>query len=115
METEGSAPIPAVFVLEIEGRIVLAFRASTYRQAQELGREGWLHEDLKRMTAGHRPLWDGRSPIRVRPAQPAEEAQYVEAKAEDAAGDLPLVFLVRRDDEADASPSGRRGEFPPRR
>ena len=115
MQARASAPSPAVFVLEIEGQAILAFRASTYRQAQELGKEDWLKQDLKRMTTGHRPLWDGKALIKVRRAEPAEEAQYGEAKAENAAGDLPLVFLVRRDDEADASTAGPRGAFPPHR
>lgn len=55
------------------------------------------------MTFGHRPLWDGKSPIRVRRAEPAEEVYYVDAKTENAAGDLPLVYLVRRDDETETT------------
>jgi hypothetical protein len=109
-----TSPLP-VFVLEIDGQPILAFRAATFRQARELGKEDWLQEDLKRMTIGYRPLWDGKSPIRVRRAEPAEEVYYVDAKAENAVGDLPLVYLVQRDDEADASGPVTRGSFPPRR
>ena len=105
----------SVFVLEIDGQPILAFRAATIRQARELGKEDWLQEDLKRMTIGCRPLWDGKSPIRVRRAEPAEEGYYVDAKAENAVGDLPLVYLVRRDDEANASGPVSRGSFPPGR
>jgi hypothetical protein len=112
---KAEAPPPTVFVLEIDGQPVLAFRAATFRQARELGKEDWLQEDLKRMTIGHRPLWDGKSPIRVRRAKPAEEVYYVDAKTENAAGDLPLVYLVRRDDQADASSPVTRGSFPPGR
>lgn len=114
MQAKTGAP-PAVFVLEIDGQPILAFRAATSRQARELAKEDWLQEDLKRMTIGHRPLWDGQAPIRVRRAQPVEEAYYVDAKAENAAGDLPLVYLVQRDDEADASGSVTGGSFPPGR
>ncbi|MGY3147357.1 hypothetical protein ACVWYQ_004356 [Bradyrhizobium sp. USDA 3397] len=110
-KTEGSHP--TVFVLEIHGQPILAFRAATSRQARELGKEDWLQEDLKRMMIGHRPLWDGKSPIGVRRAKPAEEAHYVDAKAENAAGDL--VYLVRRDNEAAASNPVARGSFPPQR
>ena len=109
-----TSPLP-VFVLEIDGQPILAFRAATFRQARELGKEDWLQEDLKRMMIGHRPLWDGKSPIRVRRAEQAEEVYYVDAKTENAAGDLPLVYLVRRDDEADATGPVTRGSFPPRR
>ena len=34
------------------------------------------------MTVGYRPLWDGKSPIRVRRAESVEEVYYVDAKAE---------------------------------
>ena len=105
----------AVFVLEIDGQPILAFRAAAFREARELGKEDWLQEDLKRMTIGCRPLWDGKSPIKVRRAEPAEEGYYVDAKAENAVGDLPLVYLVRRDDEANASGPVSRGSFPPGR
>jgi hypothetical protein len=37
------------------------------------------------MTIGYRPLWDGRSPIRVRRAELGEEVYYINAKAENAA------------------------------
>jgi hypothetical protein len=110
-----AAPPPPVFVLEIDGQPILAFRAETFRQARELGKEDWLQEDLKRMTIGYRPLWDGKSPSSVRRAEPAEEAYYVEAKAEYAAGDLPLVYLVQRDDEAETTSPVTRGSFPPGR
>lgn len=109
-----SSPL-AVFVLEIDGEPILAFEAATFRQARELGKENWLQEDLKRMTIGYCPLWDGESPIGLRRAEPAEEAYYGDAIAEQAKGDLPFVYLVRLDDEADKSRPVTRGSFPPRR
>jgi hypothetical protein len=115
MPAKAEAPPSTVFVLEIDGQPILAFRAAAFRRARELGKEDWLQEDLKRMTFGHRPLWDGKSSIRVRRAEPAEEVYYADAKTENAVGDLPLVYLVRRDDEADASGVVTRGSFPPRR
>jgi hypothetical protein len=115
MQAKAETPPLAVFVLEIDGQPILAFRAAAFREARELGKEDWLQEDLKRMTIGCRPLWDGKSPIRVRRAEPAEEGYYVDAKAENAVGDLPLVYLVRRDDEANASGPVSRGSFPPGR
>jgi len=113
MPAKTETSYPTVFVLEIDGQPILAFRAATSRQARELGKEDRLQEGLKRMMIGHRPLWDGKSPIRVRRAEPEEEVYYVDAKKENAAGDL--VYLVRRDKEADASNPVTRGSFPPRR
>lgn len=115
MQAKATAPPSAVFVLEIEGSAILAFKAATHRQAQELGKEDWLQEDLKRMTAGHRALWDGKAPIKVRRAQSEEAARYAEAKLENAAGDLPLVYLVQRDVAPDANVPRSQGAFPPRR
>lgn len=106
---------PALFVLEVAGEPILAFRAATFRQAKELGKEDWLQADLKRMRVGYWPLWDGKSPLQVRRAGPAEEVYYVDAKAENAGDYLPLVYLVRHDDEADASGPVTRGSSPPRR
>jgi hypothetical protein len=51
----------------------------------------------------------------VRRAEPAEEVYYVDAEAEKAAGDLPVVYLVQRDDKADASGPVTRGSFTPGR
>jgi hypothetical protein len=115
--TQAKAMVPpsAVFVLEIEGSAILAFKAATRRQAQELGKEDWLQMDLKQMTAGHRPFWDGKAPIKVRRAQSDEAARYAEARLQSAAGDLPLVYLVQSDAAPDASVPGSRGAFPPRR
>ena len=115
MPVKAEAPPLPVFVLEIDGQPILAFRAATFRQARELGKERWLQEDLKRMMIGHRPLWDGKSPIMVRRAEPAEEVYYVDAKTENAAGDLPLVYLIQRDDEMCTAGPVTRGSFPPRR
>jgi len=66
MPAKTETSYPTVFVLEIDGQPILAFRAATSRQARELGKEDRLQEGLKRMMIGHRPLWDGKSPIRVR-------------------------------------------------
>ena len=65
------------------------------------------------MTFGHRPLWEGKSPIGVGRAKPAEEVYYVDAKTENAAGDLPLVYLVQCDGETDTTGPVTRGSFPP--
>jgi len=115
MQAKATPPSSAVFVLEVDGQPILAFRAATLRQARELSKENWLQEDLKRMATGHRPLWDGRAPMRVRRARPAEEVYWVDAKVEDAAGDLDLVYLVQRDNEAQTTGPGSRGAFPPQR
>ena len=42
-------PTPTVFVLEIDQRPILAFEARSAREAQELTKEEWLRDDLRRL------------------------------------------------------------------
>ena len=55
-----------VFVLVIDDAPILAFQARSISEAQQLGREVWLLEDLKRLTSNRMVLWDGKAPIRTR-------------------------------------------------
>ena len=41
------ATFSRVFTLEVDGRPVLAFEAVRLRDAQELCKEAWLHDDLR--------------------------------------------------------------------
>ena len=88
-----------VYVLEIGGEPVLAFAASSHREAQSLLREEWLRSDLRDLRAGGKPVWDGAVKLTVRHAS-AEEAERYAAGVKDAPGDsddLDLVYLVDRD------------------
>src|SRR5438477_12584794 len=106
-----------VFVLVIDEVPILAFRARSLGEAMELGREAWLLEDLKHLTSDRVPLWDGKTPIRIRSARPTESARYRQ-DLDHATGDedeLPLVYLVGLDDHLKvAEPTGH-GAFPPQR
>lgn len=106
-----------VFVLVIDGAPILAFQARSMSEAQQLGRELWLLEDLKRVTSDRIALWDGKAPIRTRSAQPDEAARYhrgqLEAPQSD--GELPLVFLVKVDDVLEVTGPTAPGAFPPHR
>jgi|SRR4051794_31338408 hypothetical protein len=106
-----------VFVLVIDGAPILAFQARSISEAQQLGREVWLLEDLKRMTSARVPLWDGKAPIRTRSARPDEAARYHRGHAEARQGDddLPLVFLVEVDRHLEVAAPTPAGAFPPHR
>ena len=56
------------------------------------------------MTIRYRPLWDGK-----------QEKCTTLTRKRRTVGDLPLVYLVQRNDEADASGPVTRGSFPPGR
>jgi len=103
-----------VFVLNIDQKPILAFVATRFSEAQELAKEAWLLEDLKRLSAGGAVLWDGSATIGVRNAEPSEVSIY-EARIADADHDdgLALVYLVELDDKkTDATDPGA---FPPGR
>jgi hypothetical protein len=106
-----------VFVLVIDDAPILAFQARSMSEAQQLGRELWLLEDLKHLTSGRTPLWDGKAPIRTRSAQPDEAARYQRGQIEapQSEGELPLVFLVKVDEELEVAGPISPGAFPPHR
>jgi hypothetical protein len=106
-----------VFVLVIDEVPILAFEARSMSEALELGREVWLLEDLKRLTSGRIPLWDGKAPIRTRSARSEEIARYRGGVDEgQAIGDeLPLLFLVAIDSHLEVAAPAAPGAFPPHR
>jgi hypothetical protein len=106
-----------VFVLVIESVPILAFRARSLGEAMELGREAWLLEDLRHLTSDRVPLWDGKAPIRIRSARPAEGQRYREGLHDASCDDdeLPLVYLIGLDDHVKVAEPVGHGAFPPQR
>jgi hypothetical protein len=89
---------PTVFVLEIDQRPILAFEATSAREAQELAKEDWLLADLKRLRSNGEPLWNGKTRLRIGPAvgeQVAEVKSKIESATDD--GELAIVYLVPLD------------------
>lgn len=95
--------LPLIFTLDVGQRPILSFEAKNLREAHEVCHERWLMTDLKRLTCGGEPLWDGKTRLRARYAVDSEKDAY-RASVTDAADsdDLPLVFLVQTDREAAA-------------
>jgi len=109
-------PAIRVFVLETNGSAILAFEATTLREAMELSRETWLRDELTRLTSSHAPLWDSQAAIKTRTATPEESESYrLGAAAENDDGDLPIVYLVKLDPTLAPGGATKRGAFPPRR
>jgi hypothetical protein len=65
-----------VYVADIEGRGVAAFRADSDSDAERLVRDRVFRDDLMALASGGLPLWDGVADIHVRPARPDEEARW---------------------------------------
>jgi hypothetical protein len=65
-----------VYVADIKGRGVAAFRADSGADAERLVHDRVFRDDLMALASGGLPLWDGVSDIQVRRARPDEEARW---------------------------------------
>jgi len=91
---------PAVFVLETGNRAILAFEATSLREARELAKEQWLLDDLKRLRSDGAPLWDGISAIRIGAAVGDHVAPVrAELRGKQTVAELAIVYLVPLDSD----------------
>jgi hypothetical protein len=89
----------SVYTVDIDGKPIVSFEATTHREAQELIKEDWFLRDLMVLVSEGQFLWDGKTSIRVRIATDAESACYreVAAESEEEGRDIVLAFLVTLD------------------
>jgi hypothetical protein len=89
------------FVLEINGRAILALSAISMQKARELCAQHWLFDELKRHRSGGCPIWDGTSALTLRVAQPREQIALLAARSTEIArgelDDIVFAFLVPLD------------------
>ena len=92
-------PSEKVYVIESGGVVILAFAATSHREAQSLLREEWLKSDLRDIRVGGKPVWDGVTKLTIRHAGMEEAERYAAGTkaAPDEDDDLQLVYLVARD------------------
>src|SRR4051794_33372332 len=89
---------PTIFVLEIDQRPILAFEATSAREAQQLSKERWLQDDLKRLRSDGQPLWDGKARLSIGPAAGEHVSDVKEAIAASSdSGELAIIYLVLLD------------------
>jgi len=65
-----------IYVIEIDGRSIAAFRADTRAHADVRMRDRAFRDDLMVLATGGRPLWNGLADMQIRHALPAEEATW---------------------------------------
>jgi hypothetical protein len=91
------------FVLETNGRAVLAFMAGGIEQAKNLCSEHWFTEELACYRSSGQPIWDGSAELKVRRANVSEAAEIQIALTGELArkeyGGYLFVFLVPVDPE----------------
>ena len=92
-------PSEKVYVVESAGVVILAFAATSHREAQSLLREEWLKSDLRELRVDGQPVWDGTTKLAIRHAGVEEAERYAAGAkaAPDDSDDLALVYLVERD------------------
>ena len=95
-----------MFSLEMNGTPIVVTNAAE-NEARELLESEDFKEDLRSLTAEGRPLWDGSSPLTIRPASEDEIDAFDEALNDDDYEDedptddddpIDVVFLVEIDD-----------------
>jgi hypothetical protein len=82
-----------VYILEIDGRPVLAFPAHSFREAQSLLKEDWLLDDLRKLKSRGSAVWDGKTKPVVRNADAAEGERFARESKHNT-DDLPIVYLI---------------------
>ena len=65
------------FVLEIDGRPLLALSSGSIERARAMCSEAWFIEELASYRSAGRPIWNGEAEVRVRLAN-ADEATKLE-------------------------------------
>ena len=89
---------PAVYVLEIGDRPILAFEATSAREAREVTKEPWLRKDLLRLHSNGKPLWDGKARLVTGLAEGEHLIEVKAALQAARAGEhLAMVYLVQLD------------------
>jgi hypothetical protein len=85
-----------IYILEIDGKPVLAFPAHSFREAQSLLKEDWLLEDLRALRSLGAAVWDGKTKPVVRNADAAEGERFAAGSTGETSDDLPIVYLIDR-------------------
>ena len=88
-----------VFTLEVDGRPILAFEAGGHRDAQQICKEAWLHDDLAELKSGGVPLYTAQSKLSVRPATAQEETIFFSQTADvrEPSDDMAIGYLIELD------------------
>src|SRR4051794_3035222 len=89
-----------VYVITANGRALVAFEATSRREASELCKEEWFRAELSSLRSESLKIWNGEDSLAVRAAEPAEILDF--QKAQVAIGDkeidgILLAYLIPPD------------------
>ena len=83
-----------IFVIEADGRPLVAFEAFSRREADELRKEQWFQDELLTLRSNNEVIWNGIAPLAARNAKPNEIATFQNAKAATNRRDVDGIFLA---------------------
>lgn len=87
-----------IFVLEIDGKPILAFEAADVKEAREISRDADLRTDLSALTSAGVPICTAVAVLTARPANSEERASFERAVHLAPASDEPtMAFLIQVD------------------
>jgi hypothetical protein len=97
-----------VFVIEINGKGILAFNADSQLKAEQHAMSPQIRSDLMVYETADGPIWNGRDEIVVREALPDERERWLFIRADseppDTPGRLTLhIYIVDIVNEADGA------------
>ena len=88
-------PYQRAFVLEIDGRAIVAFHAQKVQDARNMCREEWLRDDINALTSNGAPILTAKSKLRTRVATNDESAILeAAAKVQEDSEEMVLAYLV---------------------
>jgi hypothetical protein len=103
-----------IFVIEINGRAILAFDADSQLEAEQRAMSPDIRSDLMVYETADGPIWNGQDEIVVRQALPNERARWLFGRAHteppDTSGEeVPnlFIYLVEIVNEADGTARSR--------
>ena len=83
-----------VYVIGTNGRALVAFEATSRREASELCKELWFREELSSLRSETLPIWNREDSLTVRAAEPAEILEFGKVQAAASNGEVDGILLA---------------------
>ena len=79
ISASGRSVSPAVYVIELEGSLVVGYLAMDAQDAERVCKRRWLRRGLRGLVIEDVPAWNGKTQIAARKANTSESMRFVKA------------------------------------
>ena len=79
ISASGRSVSPAVYVIELEGSLVVGYLAMDAQDAERVCKRRWLRRGLRGLVIEDVPAWNGKTQIAARKANASESVRFVKA------------------------------------